>query len=649
MSSAVARSADSGFSTRNGTRASMSICSMRPCRCGGTVTMTASGRPSARNASKPAWAVPPNRAAAAAAAASEVPRCSSAAPVSRNASTWREAILPVSINPTRIRTSLADGARTEARSGRRTMVADGAGGKGQGGLWAAWRWQPAPWRDISQCRPRPRRIRRFRRRSPRRSEKRQREKRRMRASVWLVAPLVLAAGTSGAGAAATASLPAALGLPFAGLLLCIAILPLATPSLWHHHYGKIAAGWSVLTLAGFAMSAGTAGAAGQLAHTVIAEYLPFLILVGSLYVVAGGLYVTGNLRGSPAVNTAILAIGAVLANLIGTTGAAMVLIRPLIRANDERRHNVHVVIFFIFIVANVAGSLTPLGDPPLFLGFLQGVGFFWTTTHILPHFLTAIGILLAVFFVLDSLLYRLDARFRQRADPTPARRFPEIGLQGKLNLVFLAVIVAGVLMSGLWQPGVELRILGVEVALQDLARDALLVAVAVASYVLTPKAVHEAQDFSFGPIVEVAKLFAGIFVTMMPVLILLRAGRDGPFAGLVALTTQADGSPDNALYFWLAGGLSSFLDNAPTYLVFFNLAGGDAATLQGPLAGTLTAISAGAVFMGANSYIGNAPNFMVKAIAEERGIRMPSFFGYMAWSVGILIPIFLILTWLYFT
>ena len=246
------------------------------------------------------------------------------------------------------------------------------------------------------------------------------------------------------------------------------------------------------------------------------------------------------------------------------------------------------------------------------------------------------------------MLYRLDTRFRRLADPTPAGRLPEIGLKGKVNLAFLTIIIAAVLMSGLWRSGLSFNVLGVEVALQDLVRDGLLAAVAGASYGLTPKTIHAEQDFSFGPIAEVAKLFAGIFVTMMPVLILLRAGADGPFAGLVALTTHADGSPDNALYFWLTGILSSFLDNAPTYLVFFNLAGGDAATLQGPLAGTLTAISAGAVFMGANSYIGNAPNFMVKAIAEERGVRMPSFFGYMAWSVGILIPTFLILTWLSF-
>lgn len=463
---------------------------------------------------------------------------------------------------------------------------------------------------------------------------------------FALAFLVGAAGPAAASEAVT--LPAVLGVPFAGLLLSIAILPLAAPHLWHHHYGKIAAAWSALTLVGFALSAGTGAALGNLAHTIIAEYLPFLILVGSLYIVAGGLLVTGNLRGSPALNTIILAIGAVLANFIGTTGASMVLIRPLIRANDERRHNVHVIIFFIFIVSNIAGSLTPLGDPPLFLGFLQGVNFFWTTTHIFPEFLTAVVILLVLFFALDSWLYRADAHARRLADPTPSQRFADVGLKGKINLVFLPIIIAAVLMSGLWNSGVELHLLGVEVSLQDLLRDVILIAVAILSYVLTPKAVHVEQEFSFGPIEEVAKLFAGIFVTMMPVLILLRAGADGPFAGLVALTTHGDGSPNNALYFWLTGILSSFLDNAPTYLVFFNLAGGDAMQLQGPLSDTLAAISAGAVFMGANSYIGNAPNFMVKAIAEERRIKMPSFFGYMAWSVGILIPIFLILTWLYF-
>jgi Na+/H+ antiporter NhaD/arsenite permease-like protein len=464
----------------------------------------------------------------------------------------------------------------------------------------------------------------------------------------LAAALVTGVSPAAASAEAGVELPALIGLPFAGLLLSIAVMPLATPSLWHHHYGKIAAAWSAATLAGFVVLTGVGTTGAHLAHTIIAEYLPFLILIGSLYVVAGGILVTGNLKGSPVVNTVILAIGAVLANLVGTTGASMVLIRPLIRANDNRRHNVHVIIFFIFVVSNVAGSLTPLGDPPLFLGFLKGVGFFWTTQHIFVEFLTAVVLLLIVFFAVDTILFRADARQRPLADPTPSGRFASIGIDGRLNFLFLAVIVAAVLISGLWQSGVEFHIFGVEVSLQDLARDALLVVVAGLSYWLTPKRIHKAQEFSFGPITEVAKLFAGIFITMMPVLIMLRAGAHGPFAGLVALTTHADGSPNNAIYFWLAGGLSSFLDNAPTYLVFFNLAGGDPALLQGPLSTTLAAISAGAVFMGANSYIGNAPNFMVKAIAEERGIRMPSFFGYMAWSVTILVPIFLLITYLYF-
>jgi Na+/H+ antiporter NhaD/arsenite permease-like protein len=454
------------------------------------------------------------------------------------------------------------------------------------------------------------------------------------------------AATPALAAGATPHLPAALAVPFAGLLLSIAILPLAVPAFWHHHYGKVALGWSALTLAGFWSLTSADATAHALVHTLLGEYVPFLILIGALYVVAGGILITGNLHGNPRTNTALLAIGAVLASVIGTTGASMVLIRPLIRANDERRHNVHVIVFFIFLVSNIGGVLTPLGDPPLFLGFLQGVGFFWTPQHLFPEFLTAVVILLAVFYGLDKALYARDAHFRRLADPTPDTK--AIGIEGHFNMALLVVIIAAVLVSGLWKPGISFDIYGTEVALQDLLRDGVLIVVAIVSYVATPKDVHEAQEFTFGPVIEVAKIFIGIFVTMIPVIMMLRAGRDGPFAGLIALTTWADGSPNDIVYFWLTGILSSFLDNAPTYLVFFNLAGGDPVALQGPMAETLAAISAGAVFMGANSYIGNAPNFMVKAIAEERGIRMPSFFGYMAWSVCVLIPLFILQTWLFF-
>ncbi|MDP1968215.1 MAG: sodium:proton antiporter, partial [Burkholderiaceae bacterium] len=316
----------------------------------------------------------------------------------------------------------------------------------------------------------------------------------------------------------------------------------------------------------------------------------------------------------------------------------------LIRANDNRRHKVHVVVFFIFIVSNAGGSLTPLGDPPLFLGFLKGVDFFWTLRHIFPETLFLVGSLLAIFFAIDRWYFVREGV--QMPDPTPDS--PRLGFDGVANFGLLAVVVGLVLMSGMWKSPLAFDVLGTPVGLPGLLRDLGLTAVTLLSLRITPAGVHADNQFSWAPMAEVAKLFAGIFITIVPVIAMLRAGAEGPFSPVIAAVTRADGQPDPAMYFWAAGLLSSFLDNAPTYLVFFNTAGGDPQALMGPLAATLAAISAGSVFMGANSYIGNAPNLMVKAIAEDRGIRMPSFFAYMAWSCAILVPLFLIMTFIWF-
>ena len=382
----------------------------------------------------------------------------------------------------------------------------------------------------------------------------------------------------------------------------------------------------------------------HLVHALVAEYVPFVILLTALYVVAGGIYIRGSLTGTPLLNTAILALGAVLASFMGTTGASMLLIRPLIRANAHRSKVVHIVVFFIFIVSNAGGSLTPLGDPPLFLGFLKGVDFSWTLLHIWPQALFLIGVLLAVFFVLDCWMARGDGAVAQ---PAQATREP-LGFDGKLNFALLGAVVGLVLLSGMWKSAVAFDILGTEVGLPGLVRDIGLIGVALLSLALTPKQVHADNQFGWGPMQEVAKLFAGIFLTIIPVIAMLKAGVDGPFGAVVRAVTNPDGTPNTAMYFWATGALSSFLDNAPTYLVFFNTAGGDPAVLMTALAPTLVAISAGAVFMGANSYIGNAPNLMVKAIAEDRGVRMPSFFGYMLWSTAILIPLFVVMTYIWF-
>jgi len=435
------------------------------------------------------------------------------------------------------------------------------------------------------------------------------------------------------------------GVPFAGLLMSIAVVPLLAPLFWHHHFGKVAAAWALAFLLPFAAAFGAAVATASLVHALLAEYLPFIILLTALFTVAGGIHIRGNLHGSPGLNTVILAMGAVLASFMGTTGASMLMIRPLIRANDNRQHKAHVVVFFIFIVSNAGGSLTPLGDPPLFLGFLKGVDFFWTLRHILPETLFLVASLLALFYALDGWYYHRREEILP-LDPTPDNR--RIGFDGAANFWLLGAIVGLVLLSGFWKSGVVFDLLGTEVGLPGLVRDAGLVVVTLLSLKITPTAVHVDNQFSWGPMQEVAKLFAGIFLTIVPVIAMLKAGINGPFGAVVAAVTRPDGTPDPAMYFWATGALSSFLDNAPTYLVFFNTAGGDPAVLMSTLAPTLAAISAGAVFMGANTYIGNAPNLMVKAIAEDRDVKMPSFFGYMLWSGAVLIPLFIVMTFIWF-
>ncbi len=431
--------------------------------------------------------------------------------------------------------------------------------------------------------------------------------------------------------------------PFAGILLSIALMPLLMPNFWHHNFGKVSLFWALAFFLPFAAIYGGDIALHEVLHTLLLEYVPFLILIFTLFVIAGGIYVQGNLVGSPATNTGLLAFGTLIASFVGTTGASMVMIRPMIRANHHRKRNVHVFVFFVFLVSNIGGSLTPLGDPPLFLGFLKGVDFAWTVEHMFAPMMLASVILLGLFYAIDATLFRSE-RGHIESDAAPAA----VRIHGIQNILFLVLVVIAVLMSGIWKPGVDLHILGQDLALEGVARDLILLALAGLSIATTPKQIRVENAFTWAPIREVATLFLAIFLTIIPAIAILRAGHEGAMAGLVALVTHPDGSPNDMMYFWLTGVLSSFLDNAPTYLVFFNLAGGDAQILMGPLATTLLAISAGAVFMGANTYIGNAPNFMVKAICEENAIKMPSFFGYMAWSCGILLPVFALITWVFF-
>lgn len=461
-------------------------------------------------------------------------------------------------------------------------------------------------------------------------------------AVLTAACLFPTAASAATGAIDGAGLNVLWAAPFALMLLSIAILPLAAPDLWHHHYGKVALGWGLaFVIPAFAFLGGRA-TGDALLEVVLHEYVPFMILITALFSIAGHIHIRGNLHGSPVLNTGFLAVGTACASIMGTTGAAMLFIRPLIRANDDRVHNTHVVIFFIFLVANIGGALTPLGDPPLFLGFLHGVEFFWTAKFLMAPTLTAVVILLGLFFVLDLYLYRKEGRIAP--DPTPDSR---ISIDGGVNFFLLAGVMAAVLMSGSVDLG-SVTFLSVELQIQNLLRDAILLGLAGLSFLITHQDTREANDFSFEPVIEVAKLFAAIFVTIIPVIAILKAGQNGALGGMIGLVTRPDGAANNAVYFWLTGGLSSFLDNAPTYLVFFNAAGADPKALMGPLATTLMAISAGAVYMGANTYIGNAPNFLVRSIAQGQGVPMPSFFGYMLWSGAILVPLFVLLDFLFF-
>ena len=526
-------------------------------------------------------------------------------------------------------------------------------------------------------------------------------------------------------------------IPFIGMLLSIAIVPLINFHFWEHHYGKFSLAWIAIFSVPFIIAYKGDGWY-EIVHIVLLDYVPFIILLTALFTCAGGICLKGSLRGSPAVNTVLIAIGTALASWMGTTGAAMLLIRPILRANQWRKHRVHVVVFFIFLVANIGGSLTPLGDPPLFLGFLKGIDFFWTMA-LLPAMIPVVILLLIIFFIFDTILFRKEGTPPDDGEKEPLR------LQGVWNFVLIAGIIGAILWSKSLADGpfkdhsvaqkmapqikaaeekmdatktkletydkehandttikfdksnheyYELRenhlharakvnslraqkthdenrgisIFGVTVPYFNLVRDGLLLLIALISLLYTPMYktvkdehghnlpepslletnVRAANGFTWEPILEVAKLFIGIFICMIPALKILQAGIDGSLSSVVLAVQTTTNDPVNAMYFWLTGVLSSFLDNAPTYVVFFNTAGGDPTSLMGPMAQTLLAISCGAVFMGANTYIGNAPNFMVKAIAEENGVRMPSFFGYMLWSVAILVPVFVIVTFVFF-
>lgn len=446
-------------------------------------------------------------------------------------------------------------------------------------------------------------------------------------------------------------LPLWSAIPFAGILLSIALFPLIAPHFWHHHFPKISAAWALLFAVPFIYVYG-GHAWHEIFHIYLLDYIPFIILLWGLFTISGGILVKGSLKGTPAVNLIMILIGTLLASWIGTTGAAMVMIRPLIRANAHRKYKVHLIVFFIFLVANVGGALTPLGDPPLFLGFLHGVSFFWTL-HLIPEMLTVAGILLVILFLLDSFYYRKETIVVDANETTEPLK-----VEGAFNFIFLLGVIIGVIFSGMVHIG-HFELLGVHMAIQNVIRDFWIVLMGLLSLKFTTKEIREGNEFGWFPILEVAYLFAGIFMTIIPALAILKAGEHGALAALI----EAVKEPWH--YFWATGALSSFLDNAPTYLTFFNsalgklglseehiraaFAAGDIVTKYPEFISYLKAISIGAVFMGANTYIGNAPNFMVKSIAEESGITMPSFFGYMIkYSIPFLVTTFIVVTFIFF-
>ena len=478
---------------------------------------------------------------------------------------------------------------------------------------------------------------------------------RLKSAVWGVALALCAllanssvafAAEKGAGSVGS-TLSLSYCIPFVGMLLCIAICPLVAGEWWEKWKPAAVIFWSLAFVIPFAVFIGAGTAWEQVLESIIGDYLGFIVLLFGLFCVAGNIVLEGDLVGTPKLNVLLLLIGTALSGWIGTTGASMVMIRPLIRANKWRQRKAQIVIFFIFLVSNIGGCLTPVGDPPLLMGFNNGVSFFWSL-NLLPVMLLNVAILLLLFFIIDNNAYKKDVADGLKPETSEEKK--KLHLAGAHNIIFMIVIVAAVILSGVLPQQVPFFAKGihfygeVELSYASILEMVMILAAAFLSFHTTKKEVREENHFTWDAIQEVAVLFIGIFITMIPALLILKArgselGIDKPWQ-----------------FFWMTGFLSSFLDNTPTYLVFFTTAAHSAltgGTMVKVLDGTipkifLMAISCGAVFMGANTYIGNAPNFMVRSIAEENGIKMPSFFGYMAWSVSCLIPVFIIDTLIFF-
>ncbi|KNC49159.1 citrate transporter [Thecamonas trahens ATCC 50062] len=521
-----------------------------------------------------------------------------------------------------------------------------------------------------------------------------------------------------------ASLSLAWSIPFFSLLLSISLLPLLAPHVWHKHYGGIAAGHAAAMLLPMMVFEDTSAVVTEVLAALLHEYIPFIAIIFALFVTAGGIRITNAvpLSGTPWQNAAILLFGTSIASIIGTTGASLLLVRPLMRGNEWRSHKTHIFVYFIFLVANIGGSLSPLGDPPLFLGFLKGVDFLWFTTHMIKPMATLVALLLPGFFAMDCYYYfrkeDLSLAPWNRAGGTEARKplaaergtggrteeTPLMGaptdavaldhdpdsdddvgdvaldegfahmppsvrtaaatgdwsnvpiltrvaasIDGWRNIPLVLLVPLTILLTGLWEienPHV-FTVHDVRMDAEDVVRDVVLISIGIVSVLITPASTRILNGFSWFPIVEVAKLFLAIFITIIPAVAILEAGTRGELSFIVEAVTE-NHEPHNMRYFWFTGVLSAFLDNAPTFVIFFNVAGGDADVLMHTLTTTLLAISCGSVFMGAGTLVGNAPNLLVKSIVEDRGIRMPSFLMYIVWAVLLLVPSLIIMSFIFF-
>ncbi len=427
-------------------------------------------------------------------------------------------------------------------------------------------------------------------------------------------------------------------VPFLGVLVSIALLPMLAPRFWHRRMAWITGFWVAALLAPWAEVSGLPDA-GRLAwHAILDEYLPFVTLLLALYAAGGGILVRGGPAGTPAGNTLVLAVGMALGVVMGQAGAAMVMINPLLHANAHRQRKVHLPLFLIVLIANASGALTPLGNPPLYIGFLQGVPFLWPARHLIGPLVVLATMLLGAFYLIDR---RLAAT--EPPPPAPSR----LHVRGWPNAVLILLTGAVVLAQNAVHAG-DAVLLGEAVPAMRLVAIGAFVLVMVVSAAITPKAIRQGNDFTWAPMTEVALLFLAIFITIEPVLRMLEAGLSGPLAPVLRLTLTPAGVPRPIAFFWLAGTLSAFLDNAPTYLVFFRIAHIDPAAMSGQQEAALAALSAGAVFFGGLTYIGNAPNMMVRGVAAHRGVRMPGFLGFLGLAAALLLPVFAVLTVLFF-